>query len=156
MALVWILFAHVGSSYLCYIFSKFACKIKIQEFSFSLPLSISTPVAIVVFVILCGVRDGNVCAYHDVFPDYLFLQNPTIYNVFDYIFSHYMWVWPLWWMSQTWITRHIWYPQNDRNASTEKLFIVPWYSTFVIDQCIMMNRRRQDQEDYVVNMVSKL
>ena len=74
----------------------------------------------------------------------------------DFIKREYSWIWLLWMFSQVWITKHIWTPKNDRNASTEKLFVVPMYSGFVLDQCVAMNRRREDKEDFVkkINMIT--
>jgi chitin synthase len=34
-----------------------------------------------------------------------------------------------------------------RNASTEKLFIMPMYDSLIIDQSLAMNRRRDEYEE---------
>lgn len=36
-----------------------------------------------------------------------------------------------------------------RNASTEKLFILPIYDGLIIDQSLAMNRRRDEYEEFV-------
>ena len=40
---LWVLLVQIGSSYLAYIFAKFASKVQIQGFSFALPLCAVVP-----------------------------------------------------------------------------------------------------------------
>uniref|UniRef100_W8AXX4 chitin synthase n=1 Tax=Ceratitis capitata TaxID=7213 RepID=W8AXX4_CERCA len=138
---IYVLLLQVCSSYLCYVFAKFACKIKIQEFSFSLPLSLAGPTSIAIALWLVWLRDTNECAFHRFIPDYLSLTGNSYNDLLSAIIENRLWIWPLWWLSQLWITRHIWGPRNEKNAPTEKLFICPWYCGFLVDQCITMNRR---------------
>lgn len=152
--MLWIFLAQAISSWVFYVFSKFACKIQIQSFSFAFPVNLTVPVTVTVMIILCGVRESNVCAFHSVFPDYLFVNVPPFYNLYEYISKEHSWVWILWLFSQAWITKHIWNPNNDRNSATEKLFVAPMYSALVIDQCVSMNRQREDQKEYVKKKVS--
>ncbi|XP_011200587.2 chitin synthase chs-2 isoform X1 [Bactrocera dorsalis] len=151
---IYVLLLQICSSYLCYIFAKFACKIKIQEFSFSLPLNLVGPASVAVAMWLTTLQGVNVCAFHAFVPDYMGLILSDHNNLFDTIISDKLWLWPLWWLSQLWITRHIWRPRNEKNAPTEKLFICPWYCEFLVDQCISMNRRIIDfNDDYVTRKV---
>ncbi|XP_017480643.1 PREDICTED: uncharacterized protein LOC108369929 isoform X2 [Rhagoletis zephyria] len=143
-AVVYVLILQVSSSYLCYIFSKFACKVKIQEFSLSLPLNLVGPISIAITSWMTSTRGANVCTLHTFLPDYLGLIGNREKEFPDGIIADRLWIWPLWWLSQIWISRHIWRPRNERNSPTEKLFICPWYCGFLIDQCISMNRRITD------------
>ena len=63
----------------------------------------------------------------------------------DFISNQHAWIWLIWLLSQTWVTLHIWSPQNERLASTEKLFVTPMYIGLLIDQSLCMNRRRDDE-----------
>lgn len=137
-------------------FSKFSCKIQIQSFSFAFPVNLTIPTAVTIMITLCGLREANVCALHSVFPDYLFVNVPPFYYLYQYIVNDYAWVWLLWLVSQLWITKHIWSPKNDRNSATEKLFVAPMYSALVIDQCLAMNRQREDQDDLVNKTVRNI
>ncbi|XP_058825614.1 chitin synthase chs-2-like [Topomyia yanbarensis] len=148
-AILWITAIHVLCSYICYIFSKFSCKIHIQSFSMAFPINLTVPVTVTLLLVFCGLREADVCAFNDVLPDYLFFRMPPIYYLFDYVINEFSWLWLLWLLSQTWITRHLWMPKSDRNASTEKLFVTPMYISLLVDQSIAMNRRREDQEDFV-------
>lgn len=155
-AVIYVLLLQICSSYLCYVFAKFACKIKIQEFSFSLPLNLAGPASVAIAIWLTTVRGANVCAFHTFVPDYMGLIVSDDNNFSDIIISDKLWLWPIWWLSQLWITRHIWRPRNEKNAPTEKLFICPWYCGFLVDQCISMNRRIIDLNDeYLTRKVNK-
>lgn len=149
----WILLAHAVSSYLCYIFSKFACKIHIQTFSFSFPINLTVPLSVTALIVICGLRESNTCAFHNILPDYVFFKMPPVHYLFDYVVNEFSWIWVLWLFAQTWVTRHLWNPNSDRNATTEKLFVAPMYVSLVIDQSLVMNRRRDDQEDFIKRMV---
>ncbi|XP_055640139.1 chitin synthase chs-2-like [Toxorhynchites rutilus septentrionalis] len=150
--ILWVTVAHVLCSYFCYIFSKFSCKIHIQSFSMAFPISLTVPVTVTLLLVFCGLREANVCAFNGILPDYLFFRMPPIYYLFDYVINEFSWLWILWLLSQTWITRHLWMPKSDRNASTEKLFVTPMYNSLLVDQGLAMNRRREDQEDFVKKM----
>lgn len=143
--------AQAISSWLLYVSAKFTCKIQIQPFSFALPINLTVPVTIIVLMTFCILRETNSCVFHDFLPDYLFFHSPPVYEVTDYITKEHCWAWIFWLFSQAWITRHLWNPKNDRNASTEKLFVIPMYSGLIVDQCTAMNRRRDDREHYVKN-----
>uniref|UniRef100_A0A182FS46 chitin synthase n=1 Tax=Anopheles albimanus TaxID=7167 RepID=A0A182FS46_ANOAL len=148
-AILWITLTHILSSYLCYIFCKFSCKIKIQSFSFAFPMNLAVPVTITGLLIFSGLREADACAFHGILPDYIFFRIPPMYYLFDYVVNETSWVWLLWLVAQLWITRHLFLAKNDRNASTEKLFVTPMYNSLLIDQSVAMNRRREDQEDFV-------
>lgn len=155
----------VASSYLCYIFGKFACKIKIQEFSYALPLSLATPLTVVATVTLTWLRETDVCALNGYIPKYLSFKatiagdgghfaNDAL-TFMNLIIKDYLWIWFVWWLSQLWITNHIWRPKNDKNLPTEKLFICPWYCGLLVEQCITLNRRIVDwNEEYLSIKVS--
>lgn len=145
----WILFVHAISSYFCYIFGKFACKIHIQTFSFSLPINLVVPLTVSTLIILCGLRQSDVCHFHDLLPDYIFFKSPPQEFLFTYIFKYFVWIWIFWLFSQSWITRHLWKPKNMRNACTEKIFILPTYDSLIIDQSLALNRRTDEFEEFI-------
>lgn len=155
-AIWFVLLTHVAASYICYIFGKFACKIHIQTFSFSLPINLTVPLAISSLIILCGLREANICVYHDMLPDYMFFHMPPVHFMFTYIFKQFAWIWIFWLFSQTWVARHLWKPRNLRNASTERLFVLPMYDSLIIDQSMALNRRREEFGEFVQCAVRKL
>ena len=40
---------------------------------------------------------------------------------------------------------HIWFPKSTRLASTEQIFGSPMYSSLMIDQSLVLNRRRDGE-----------
>ncbi|XP_077301033.1 hyaluronan synthase-like protein kkv isoform X2 [Arctopsyche grandis] len=144
---VYVLLIQILAAYLCYIFGKFACKILIQGFSYAFPVNLTIPVTISFLIAACGIRNGDPCYFHDTIPDYLFFESPGVYNLNAFISKEMSWMWLLWLLSQTWITLHIWTPKCERLASTEKLFVIPMYSSLLIDQSLGLNRRCDDQTD---------
>ena len=58
----------IGTSHLTYIFSKFACKVQIQGFSFAFPISFVVPITVALTLAFCGIRAKDSCAFEDVIP----------------------------------------------------------------------------------------
>jgi len=144
---IWGLIIQISASWLCYVFGKFACKICIQGFSFAFPLSLSVPVTISLLIASCGIYFENTCHVNFLLPRYLFWSCPAEPFVNDIsFFNLHAIMWLLWLLSQTWITIHIWIPKCERLATTEKLFVNPMYDGVIIDQSMVLNRRRDDEE----------
>ena len=135
------------AAFLCFGLGKFACKICIQGFSYAFPVNLTIPVTISLLIAFCGLRIGNPCMFTGAIPPYLYWDCPNGDFLTEVITNQYAWVWLLWLLSQTWITLHIWTPKCERLASTEKLFVNPFYSSLLIDQSMGMNRRRDDESD---------
>lgn len=151
---LFVLLSQILSTWLCYVFAKFACKIQIQNFSFAFPINLTVPLTITILLAVGGLREIDSCALHGFFDDYVFFNVPPIYFIGDFVVKEYAWMWLLTILSQAWITKHIWSPKNDRNASTERLFIAPMYCSLLIDQCLVLNRRRDDQNMSLKKSVS--
>jgi chitin synthase len=144
-----VLLWQVGSSYLCYIFTKFSCKIQIETVSFAFPINLTVPISITTLIIICGVREANDCAFHGMIPDYMFFNASSIFYFGKFIFRDSTWLWLLWMFSQAWVTSHLWNPKSDKNASTEMLFVTPMYNGLLIDQSLTLNRRREESVGFV-------
>ncbi|TRY79649.1 hypothetical protein TCAL_06588 [Tigriopus californicus] len=145
---LYVLLIQVGCTYGAYIFSKFACKVQIQEFSFALPLSMAVPACMTFVLVGCGFRAADECAFYGVVPDNLFFECPAIGDYLSYLWNEHMWLWALWFLSQLWITMHIWSPRSTRLASTEEIFGTPMYCSLFIDQSLTLNRRHDGKNDF--------
>ncbi|EDW19044.1 chitin synthase chs-2 [Drosophila mojavensis] len=157
-AVLYALLLQVAAAYLCHIFGKFACKIKIQQFSYALPLNLAAPVTVAAATWLAQMRASDLCSLHGLMPDYLTLQplGPELGQLGALCLEYALWLWPLWWLAQIWTCLHIWQPRNDKNAPTEKLYVCPWYCGLLVDQCSMMNRRILDWSDEYLTIRSDL
>lgn len=150
---LWVFIFHSVSSWIVYVFSKFAAKVYIQSFSMAFPLNLTVPATVGVLAAICLVRAENVCAFHGVFPDFLFFNDPPLYYFGEFVINDYAWVWLFWLCSQAWITKYLWNQKNDKNAASEKLFVLPMYCSLLVDQCVALNRRREDQSEVLKKKV---
>ncbi|XP_063838675.1 chitin synthase chs-2-like [Ostrinia nubilalis] len=144
---LWVALIQVGSAYFCFGSAKLACKILIQNFSFTFALSLVGPLTVNLLIVFCGMRNANPCEFSNTIPDYLFFEIPPVYFLKDYVGREMAWVWVLWLLSQAWVCVHAWQPRCERLAATEKLFSKPWYSGPLIDQSLLMNRTKDDYMD---------
>ena len=89
-------------------------------------------------------------------PDYMFFECPSVGDYFEYLWQEQVWLWALWFVSQIWITAHIWFPKSPRLASTEQIFGTPMYCSLLIDQSLAMNRRNDGEEELRVSFIIRL
>lgn len=105
-----VVIVQIVATWLCYVFSKFACKICIQGFSFAFSISLTIPVTISVLIASCGIYLEDNCHLTNLIPRYLFWSCPSDPFVTDFTFLNlHAIMWLVWLLSQTWITIHIWY-----------------------------------------------
>ncbi|XP_071050759.1 chitin synthase chs-2-like [Onthophagus taurus] len=143
---IWVLTLSIIATYLTYIFGKFACKINIQRISYAAPLHLSGVVTVLgILVLSIEYTNNNNCAYSSIIPSYLFFNDSINYEAQD-IWLIFMGLLLL--VSFILVTFHIRAPQNESLASTEKLYVRPYYEPFFIDQDLALNRRRNDEFDY--------
>ena len=141
---IYVLLIQIVAAYLAYVIGKFACKIVVQGFSYAFPVIMTVPLTVIGLIAGCGLRNEDSCYFRDTLPDYLYWECPGGDFLGDFITNQHAWIWIFWLLSQTWITFHIWIPKCERLAPTEKLFVRPWYCSFLIDQSLGLNRRRDD------------
>lgn len=141
---IWVLLANASASWFCYVFGKWACKILVQGFGYAFPINLTVPTALSLLIAACARYNLDNCAFHDHIPSYLFFNYPSYFSLEDLGGNWYVWIWLSWLLSQAWITIHIWKPECERLARTEKIFVRPMYDAFLIDQSMALNRRRDD------------
>ncbi|XP_053409096.1 uncharacterized protein LOC123560719 isoform X2 [Mercenaria mercenaria] len=115
-----------------------ACKLKLQKFSFNLPLILSTPLAIVLAAVDCSgigilvpfTEEKIPCRAEEEFQD----------TAVHYVSGIVVWV------SLYWLCRHIFYPDIERLAKTERLFMNPFYCGILFEQNMILNRRRHTRK----------
>ncbi|KAL5005923.1 hypothetical protein ScPMuIL_017081 [Solemya velum] len=135
---------NVASSIICYKTAKTAIKIVAQRMTFSLPLTLATPVTV---GILVGLYNGTITikATGCVLP-FPVLTSPDVLNQ-DFE-DH----WPIiaagcaGFVAMVIAVRYIWLPTNRRWFTTEMMFVRPLYCGIMLDLSMMLNRRKDEIE----------
>ncbi|KAK3106192.1 hypothetical protein FSP39_014652 [Pinctada imbricata] len=119
-------------SYLGYYIAYTACKLKMQAISFCLPLILSTPVAVLVMANDCEEFFSN--------------TNDIVGECHDLKIEWYHYLIGLGWLvSVYWIGRYIWAGKQERLAKVERLFMNPLYCSVLLEQHLILNRRRHNR-----------
>ncbi|KAK4004959.1 hypothetical protein OUZ56_006685 [Daphnia magna] len=145
-----------GTALACFLAGKFACKIRIQGVGFALPINLTVPTTITLLITFCGLKMGNACYFSDVIPPHLFFECPDGGYLLDTLTNQHAWAWVFWIISQAWITSHNWTPKCGRLATTEKLFVYPFYNAFLVDQSMAMSRRRDDEVEVETEQLKQI
>ncbi|CAL1526679.1 unnamed protein product [Lymnaea stagnalis] len=143
------LIVQIVSTGLCYYFARLACKLCMQRISFSIPLSLTTPVSVAAIITICYVDSSKL----ELMPGFLKWTCTEGNGERKWLIWHLGLGFGLWWASQLWITRYIWTPKAPRLAFTERLFLLPQYCGALIEQSLLLNRRRNDRERILKEMV---
>ena len=152
-----------------YVTAKFAAKVRIQELSFALPITLTTPACLALLLFMCGARASDTCFFQVTtltitftsfaiksdktfiqasnIPSRMFFQCPATGSLLSYSWHSSTWVFLIWLVSYLWVTAHIWFPKSPKLASTEQIFSTPAYDGLFIDQSLMLNRRRDGVEE---------
>jgi len=132
---------HFFSTALCYYFAKSSCKMCMQRIAFALPLTLATPLTIGIYLGVCSNGLGRIQFIKDMMYWECSEQFEKGSLKWQLIFGL-----GLWWLSEVWIAMHAWFPQNKRLAATEQLFVLPQYEAALIEQSLLLNRRRNEKE----------
>jgi chitin synthase len=148
---IWVTVIQVISTIFCYFTSKFVCKICIQSFSFALPISLVIPSTVSFLIAMTDFRSkpDDKCSLTDEFYpfEYMFWNSEfRIFSLDKWYYYCFIAIWFITSLSQTWISISIWSSKSKRLASTEQLFVTPFYSSAIIDQSLAFNRRRERTE----------
>ncbi len=133
---------HVVSSMFCYYTARIACKVLMQGLGFALPLALSTPVTFLVLLVASFKGDyQHITMFHGALGQYFYWDGFQITQSLVVTLLGFC----VYWLSQLWIVSHIWFPKIERLAKNERIFTVPLYESTLLDQCMMLNRRRFDE-----------
>lgn len=111
------LIVQAASGAICYYFSRVACKLCMQRFSFSLPLTIITPGTVAIFCYLCHLGDWTELRLPNVEVGFWRCSESFQQRGFQWQIGCAV---GLWWLSQLWINNHIWFPKSERLAKVER------------------------------------
>jgi hypothetical protein len=105
----------VLSDALCFYMGRLACKLCMQRICFALPITLVTPLALTILLVMCSVAPQTV----------VFIENFLFWSCYaDYAKESFRWQiicgLVLWWLSELWIGGHIWFGKSQRLAFTER------------------------------------
>ncbi|KAK3589761.1 hypothetical protein CHS0354_021089 [Potamilus streckersoni] len=145
----WVALMQIFSCLLCYQCAKTACKIMLQVVSFSLPLMLAAPLMAGLFIEDCEAwKTTNLKS--GLMPEYMYwtcdIHGVSRGFMNTLIMEYYIPVCIAWWLSFMWVTFHIWLPRVERLVQTERLFVQPLYCGVMLEQSLILNRRRDDKD----------
>lgn len=118
---VWMWLVNCCASLVCYFFARSAAKIRIQRVAYALPLILTTPVLAGMVVGMCEVWNDNPCSYtKNELDGYLFYKCYEVGTASNVFVDQVWFLIVFWWLSQLWITAHIWTPKSERLARAER------------------------------------
>ena len=125
---------HLGTSHLGYHTARMACAMRVQPAAFALPLSLATPVSVVLIATEC---------------DWLqHLLGFDLYCLQDNEMILFVILATLLWISQTITTfRVAWNPKGSVLALDEALFYQASYNSILLEQYTLLNRREPEEPD---------
>ncbi|XP_061164529.1 chitin synthase chs-2-like [Saccostrea echinata] len=140
--------ANVLSNIICFKVAKAASKIVAQKLCFALPVVLSTPI-VIGFILgfysqTISITFGTCILPMPVWSDTN--KDPTI--LFDIIETYWVVIaaGALGYMSFLLVTNHMWSPSKERLIATDRLFVQPLFNGVLLDQSLLLNRRRTDEE----------
>ncbi|CAF1323989.1 unnamed protein product [Adineta steineri] len=130
----------IFSSCICYYTGRIACKVLMQCFGFSLPLTMSTLVAYIVLFFTQGYTNKK----DTISLGHLFyLDKPQALGSKLLITSLIGFL--ILWLSRMKITSHVWFPTSERLAQIHKLFVLPYYESAIVEQNLLLNKQEKDE-----------
>ncbi|PIO61082.1 hypothetical protein TELCIR_17404 [Teladorsagia circumcincta] len=109
-------------------------------------MALAVPTTVFVLSTTCTFRSADSCHMTNTLTKELFWKCFSSYSSFTvFLSSPQTWIWLSWFISQCWITVHLWTPKHERLARSEKLFILPYFVGAFVDQSLAFNRRRDDK-----------
>ncbi|XP_045215162.2 chitin synthase chs-2-like [Mercenaria mercenaria] len=130
-----VLYIQIISSTLLTYFGSTACKLCMQLLGFSLPLSLTTPLTVAVVMLQ---------SIYEFLPTGSFVWIGVETGSSTWVL-HLAWLGVLW-LSELYITSHIWFPGNGRMENIDRLFVTPVRCGIFTDQSLILRRRRNDHD----------
>lgn len=105
----------IFSDALCFYMGRLACKLCMQRLCFALPISLVTPSALLILLVMCSLAPKST----------VFVENFLFWSCYaDYAQESFKWQvicgLGLWWISELWIAGHIWFGKSQRLAFTDR------------------------------------
>ena len=105
------------SGAVCYYFARVACKLCMQGFGFSFPLTLITPATVGIFCYVCHLEGWTGVRLPNLSVGFWRCSEGWTEVTFQWQIGCAI---CLWWLSQLWIVQHVWFSQSERLAKVER------------------------------------
>lgn len=135
---------HTFAAFFCHRAVIFVCKIRIQPFSFGLPIHLVLPFSISIMNLFVNFYFTDVCVFSEAYQPFEYIFWNVHYNVFTlegFWNKFILLIWLCSFISKAITVSHVWISSKERLGSSDQLFVLPFYSSAIIEQSIMLSRR---------------
>ena len=146
-----ILLLQIISTYVTYILSYYAFETRIEVSGFAIPMTLAPLAAIFLLTTACNNFTDDVCYYDNTWQSSTFFSCSDGTTFAEFINDN--WIFILAFLSQVWISIHIWTKRSIKLAKAELVFDTPFYDALVIEQSLLLNRRMDDEKVDQENML---
>lgn len=97
-----------------------------QRSGFTMPILLVTPIMLLLLKVLCNNRKTDLCNFSSFLPKEVFWNcnyDETKFDFFNwkYWLNYQFLIWIIWLFPLIWLTVHLWIPEQERLARSEKL-----------------------------------
>lgn len=134
----------VVSSIVCFLSSSLAYKLRMNRFSFALPIALVTPLSIVISVLICELRKPNLIAnnWMDLFSGHFICTSKIVGYKWQLI-----WGLCLWWVSNIWSGSHVWSTEGaNRLKNVKRIFKFQNFNSVFAENSLMFNYPPKNQD----------
>ena len=115
---IWVWLLNSLAGYICYFCARTAAKTQLQRVSYAVPLLFATPILLLGLGLACDDRMSNPCSLSFILSTHFFWNCMGTDGIKQFFITDSGWICFLWWLSQAWITRHMWFPKAERLAKS--------------------------------------
>ena len=148
---VLVLAVQILSTYFAYELSYFAFETRIEISGFAIPMTFAPLVVVMSLFVMCNEKVEDSCFFESVFPAGLFFKCSGHENFGGFVSDN--WIFFLSFISQLWITSHIWTKRTQKLAKEELVFDTPFYDSLLVEQSLLLNRRMDDEKEDTSNIL---
>ena len=139
-----VLLIQIVSTLMAYQSAYFALETRIGIWGFAVPMTFSPVILIPLLIFICNNVMQDNCYFNNYIPAAIFFSCSG--HITYYTFFVENWIYFLAFLSQAWITNHIWTKKSLKLAKAELIFDTPFYDSLLIDQSLLLNRRMDDEK----------
>ena len=138
------LVVQVASSLVCFLASSLAYKFRMNRFSFALPMTLVTPLAIILSVLICEIRKPNLIEnnWMDFFSGHFICKSKILSYKWQLICGLC-----LWWISSLWSSSHIWSTEGaNKLKNVKRIFKFQNFNSVFVENSLMFNYPPKNQD----------